>query len=255
VCPGPPRARRLWAEDGTGGRRAGFAAYEHDDLRGAEKLFQRGHRLAARLGDRESEVWLAVYAADLAMVRGDFARAQDYYERSVIYRDRDVPTRPGGRPLRIDNNLAVAHARQGHQAEAQRLLEEAVSTWRTMPYSPAYPAGMHMLLLGNLARVYRAQAWSPSAEAMAREVDAKLSLMEQANRLVRAPVGEADEAPRALREFAALLRDAHRPEEAERFEEHLRWGSHDGDYFWRCQDWSSRRRSTKALDDCFFAIP
>ena len=234
--------------------RAAVQAHARGDLKTAERYYANAFEKADSVGNGGRAVVAGDAVADLAVARGDLAKAQALYEHLLaIY-----PTTVRSMPLRFkaENDLAVIQYRQGRYQEAQRLLEEAAATWRKYPYSPAYPFEVHFLLLRHLAKVYQAQGWSVSADETTQWVIEIVRWTEQTRSAVRPPTGEV------LLEYAALLRAADHPDDAAELET---WGraimaryeetsaKYGPAQFRKCE--SVSRYGTRLPETCYLEIP
>jgi len=193
--------------------RAAVQAHAQADLKTAERYYDLAYKKADTVGNDIRAVVAGNAVADLAVARGDLAKAQALYGHLLA----TYPTTVRSMPLRFkfENNLAVIHYRQGRYQEAQRLLDDAAATWRKYPYSPFYPFEVHFLLLRHLAKVHQAQGWSVSAAETTQWVIEIVRWKEQTNSSTGPPTGEV------LLEYAALLRAADHPDEAAEIET---WG-------------------------------
>lgn len=179
----------------------------------AERYYAIAYEKADSVGNGGRAVVSGNVVANLAVARGDLAKAQAVYEHLLA----TYPTIVRSMPLRFktENDLAVIHYRLGQYQEAQHLLEEAAATWRKISYSPANPLEVHFLLLRHLAKVYQAQGWSVSADETTQWVITIVRWLEETRSAVRPPAGEV------LLEYAALLRAADHLDEAAELET---WG-------------------------------
>jgi|WetSurMetagenome_2_1015567.scaffolds.fasta_scaffold329072_1 tetratricopeptide (TPR) repeat protein len=188
--------------------RAAVQAHAQGNLRTAERYYATAFEKADSVGNGNRAVIAGDAVADLAVARGDLAKAHALYQHLLA----TYPVNVRSMPLRfkLENNLAVIQYRQERYQEAQAILEEAAATWRKYPYSPFYPFEVHFLLLRHLAKVYQAQGWSVSADETTQWVIEIVRWKEQTNSSTGPPTGEV------LLEYAALLRAAdHRDDAAE----------------------------------------
>jgi tetratricopeptide (TPR) repeat protein len=234
--------------------RAAVQAHARGDLKTAERYYATAFEKADSVGNGNRAVVAGDAVADLAVARGDLAKAQALYQHLLaIY-----PVNVRSMPLRfkVENNLAVIQYRQGRYPEAQAIFEEAAATWRKYPYSPFYPFEVHFLLLRHLAKVYQAQGWSVSADETTQWVIEIVRWTEQTRSAVRPPSGEV------LLEYAALLRAAdHLDDAAEietwgraimaRYAETIAKSGPSG--FQRCE--SVSRYGTRLPETCYLEIP
>jgi tetratricopeptide (TPR) repeat protein len=141
---------------------AAVKAHVQADLKTAERYYELAYEKADTVGNDIRAVVAGNAVADLALARGDLAKAQALYGHLLA----TYPTTVRSMPLRFktENNLAVIHYRQGRYQEARAILEEAAATWRKYPYSPSNPFEVHFLLLRHLAKVHQAQGWSDGAD-------------------------------------------------------------------------------------------
>ena len=188
-------------------------AHAQGNLKMAERYYGIAYEKADSVGNGGRAVVAGNAVANLALARGDLAKAQALYEHLLA----TYPTIVRSMPLRFktENDLAVIHYRRGRYQEAQRLLEEAAATWRKNSYSPFNPLEVHFLLLRHLAKVYQAQGWSVSADETTQWVIKIVRWQEETRSAVRPPTGEV------LLEYAALLRAADHLDEAAELET---WG-------------------------------
>jgi tetratricopeptide (TPR) repeat protein len=193
--------------------RAAVQAHAQANLKAAERYYAIAFEKADSVGNGTRAIVAGDAVADLAVTRGDLAKAQAFYEHLIA----TYPGHARSMPLRfkVENNLAVVHYRQGRYREAQRLLEEASATWRKSSYSPFYPLEVHLLLLRHLAKVYQAKGWDVGADETTQWVIQIVRWLEESRSALRPPTGEV------LLEYAALLRAADYPDEAVELEA---WG-------------------------------
>jgi tetratricopeptide (TPR) repeat protein len=171
--------------------------------RRAERAYVRAFRFADAVGNPSQAVWAAQAAADLAGERGDFAAVERTYDQLSAAYGGEADYRGAHPYFRIGNNLAVAKFKLGKLAEARALFEKGLEIWETMPHSPAYPLGVHMLLLRNIARI-EAEGWGPSGDRHYQEL---LEIADRGRGRLEASVLET------LRRYAECLKMVGRSEE------------------------------------------
>lgn len=138
------------------------------DAKVAETMFLESCALSRQLGCKGLEGWSLIYVADLNSLRGDVAKAMEFY-RDALALLRESKERLGEAYCLKD--MALTARREHNLALARSLIEEAVSIARQLGDEPAEANCLH--ILGNIALYQKdyaeARGWLDESLELARK--------------------------------------------------------------------------------------